>query len=596
VANETTVLVKYKTDKAALRATESAGKKLVKQQKTLGKTLGEVSSSAKKAVKELTGQKTAARQVEKLTDAEHDLARGIDKATAAQRDFNAEFDRTSKNVALAGDVESNLRAVGGAAGAAGLGGVGTGIGAAAELPALVEALPRLKTSLAGLPSAAKSAASALGPTGIGVGAALVGLVIIAKQVSDEIDKATDSIKGAIDVNRQYAEIVAQGSAEAAQAAVEEAEYNQRVRDIERQGLERSLQIMEKQIDSATGLEQVVIRIGDAVKTMPVEEVENRLKELGEEATQDETLVRRLNQALSDGTIPLQELAGSLDQAAQAASAAAHKQEESAREQEQAQNNAARAAEQAGQRIQQAHQQYADAIENINRQTGQAIEDAQRKSKQAAKDLSKALSTDLADAVIEASRERLGLLRDYYRDEQKEARDNQRELKNIRKEALRSERDAIRSRDFLALAEIAEQAKESAEDTKEQILAERKEREIALEYAKADMKDAQTIQHQERIRDYQRQRQDLRKNLKRQAADIYRGQSRQLEAAARARDKQLQIAQQGANALLKIEGRLWDERQRMAGGRTTGPRTTGPRTTGPRTGRDTLETIRQIGIL
>ena len=85
------------------------------------------------------------------------------------------FDKVNKDVALAGDFESNLRTAGGALGAAGGAGAEKAIGIGAELPALIEALPRMKESMKGLPATLIASSSALTGVDLSAKAASLGL-------------------------------------------------------------------------------------------------------------------------------------------------------------------------------------------------------------------------------------------------------------------------------------------------------------------------------------------------------------------------------------------------------------------------------------
>lgn len=131
----------------------------------------------------------------------------------AARNAADEFDRVSKNVALAGDVQSNLGALRGITGLAGASGLSGGIGAAGELVALAEELPRLKAALAGMPDVARSAAAALGPGGIGLGAVLIGLgvaaALIVRQNQDAIDKLNERIAKEYEYNEITARLTQQ---------------------------------------------------------------------------------------------------------------------------------------------------------------------------------------------------------------------------------------------------------------------------------------------------------------------------------------------------------------------------------------------------
>lgn len=189
----------------------------------------------------------------------------------------------------------------------GLGG-GGGLEATQGIARLTEALPQLKKSISGIPSIAKSAAQALGPAGVGVGAVLIGLVVIAKKVSDDIKEVTQELEAGISANERYAEAVAKGSAEAVQAEIDLIEHNRIKREIELEGLERSKRIIQDQVANTNILEGALIGAADLLGTVPLETVQKEIVDLGLAVEEDEILLRRLNEALADGTIPLENLA------------------------------------------------------------------------------------------------------------------------------------------------------------------------------------------------------------------------------------------------------------------------------------------------
>lgn len=131
----------------------------------------------------------ARRQVAKL---ESDLDSLGNKRVTPTVDINDRFDQVSRNVALAGDAQSNLGALSGLAGAAGFGGASQGLGLAGEVIVLVEELPRLKVALQGLPAAAQAAWDAIGTrgvvafglAGVAVGAAALAFSEVSRQAEE----------------------------------------------------------------------------------------------------------------------------------------------------------------------------------------------------------------------------------------------------------------------------------------------------------------------------------------------------------------------------------------------------------------------------
>lgn len=130
-----------------------------------------------KAAKEMRRRNSEIKKQELALDktgaAWRDLASDTDQAAKAQQRLQTEveetndaFDRASRSTALAGDVQSNIGATRGLLQAGGLEGLAGGLDIGGELIVLAEELPRLKTSLKGLPAAAASAADVLGLGGL----------------------------------------------------------------------------------------------------------------------------------------------------------------------------------------------------------------------------------------------------------------------------------------------------------------------------------------------------------------------------------------------------------------------------------------------
>ena len=126
------------------------------QRKTT-KTLDAVKDSVGGIEKELTSAEKEASQLDKTLsrlDADNlgraevtlkkvnksmkDVGETTKKTRSAIQQYNDEFDRVSRDVGLAGDVQSNLGALGGLAGYAGAGGLGTGLAVTGELSAMCQ--------------------------------------------------------------------------------------------------------------------------------------------------------------------------------------------------------------------------------------------------------------------------------------------------------------------------------------------------------------------------------------------------------------------------------------------------------------------------
>jgi hypothetical protein len=170
----------------------------------------------------LSGAKNADAFSKELSEMQKE-ATALNKALDALEqprtiDVQAEkFDRTSRDVALAGDAESNLRTLGGFAGSLGGGGIESAVGRAAEIPAAIEALPRAVEAFKGLPAAASAAASAIGTStgglvaGLGAAAIAVGVLSYAVgKLKEQTEKEVSAIQASVGIIQDVNLAVAQG--------------------------------------------------------------------------------------------------------------------------------------------------------------------------------------------------------------------------------------------------------------------------------------------------------------------------------------------------------------------------------------------------
>lgn len=202
------VILKYKTDKSSAQETENIAKRLeatladvpkeaiqktaelVKQYKDLAQAEGNVEQRARDLNAELRKIGAVDSTIQVATQEFDQMTDSIRRAEDEARRLEDRFDLVSRQVGLAGDVQSNLGAVSGLASMGGATGqrLGQGIGAVGEVVALTEELPRLKTALQGMPSVIKSAVGALGVGGIAGAATLIGGIVALTLVFNELEK------------------------------------------------------------------------------------------------------------------------------------------------------------------------------------------------------------------------------------------------------------------------------------------------------------------------------------------------------------------------------------------------------------------------
>jgi hypothetical protein len=221
-----------------LNEVETVQSNIAKQNNTIAKS----ATKADKALSKIDG-----RNLQKVGAAGQDAKRGLKEATEQAETLDArlerldtQFTKVSTQVGQAGDIESNIRAISGAAGTIpGLQGVGAAGSGGAEIFAVIEALPRLKVAASGLPDllqasakgaglgglagALQGAIPALGATGAALGAiALVALPLIAavgvlsfalsklqkrnEEVAEATRRAAEARQAAADTERDFAEL------------------------------------------------------------------------------------------------------------------------------------------------------------------------------------------------------------------------------------------------------------------------------------------------------------------------------------------------------------------------------------------------------
>lgn len=139
-------------DKRSIEAAQAGLKRLGKSAEDAVNVISKPSSAPFNNIE--TSAESAAKAIDKIPEALKKIPSELSKAQEG-------FDRINKDVSLAGDFESNLRTAGGAVGAIGGSSAERAIGIGAELPALVEALPRMKESLKGLPATLAASTNAL---------------------------------------------------------------------------------------------------------------------------------------------------------------------------------------------------------------------------------------------------------------------------------------------------------------------------------------------------------------------------------------------------------------------------------------------------
>jgi hypothetical protein len=432
--------------KRALDGLEDSVKDVASEVKRAGKIgdFGEIVDGAKKAERAVDSLADSARQAGK------ELQSAVDVA-------NDRFSAVSNQVSLAGDAESALNTIGGAASAFGAGQAGAAIGVAAQIPALVEALPRLQTALAGLPAAAAAAAAALGPVGIAfaaAAAAIAGAVLFAQKGVEDLKRATAArLSAEEDIATQIA------------GGLTTAGAQEQLDELKRLQAEQTRLVQEAEAERKAIFEQSLR------DTLGVD-ASARLREglgLTSAGEVDAALTRR-KEALAETSARIQELANAIEAnrfVAEPAAAAIESLAQSIPVTTQATQQRVQSERQYQNALQQtsvvAVQSAAEQRRAANREAGERDRDRAATRRQQYSDML-ARIRDMQLGEQKALDDRSEAIQDYYNNEQSELRKHYKSLEDIRIDAQRAERDALRSGDIFAIRDIRLRTEEQLSDS------------------------------------------------------------------------------------------------------------------------------------
>lgn len=272
---------------------------LIDTQEKLNKAIREAAKDTNKTKNETDD---LVDQYKKAITAEKELREAVDRTNdefGERRKVlqaNEEFGRATKGVELAGDVESNLRTVGGAAGAFGLQGVERGISQVSEIPAVIEALPRLKAAVAGMPGVLREFTSSLGPAGLALSAvAIVGVALISEITKAEA-AAAERLGVFIDSYRELQLELARGSL-TTDEATKRIETASKAREVEAKLLEEIQTIYDARIQGERDL-GLSMKLIDQTEEELFQQIQK-----SEKATREYTAeIDLLENALEDGSL------------------------------------------------------------------------------------------------------------------------------------------------------------------------------------------------------------------------------------------------------------------------------------------------------
>lgn len=470
-----------------------------------------------------------ARAAKQAAEAYDRAANSADRLRSQQE----QFDQVSRNVAIAGDVQSNLGALSGLAGAAGIPG-GGGIAVTGEIIALIEELPRLKAAAAALPATINAAGKALG---LGGGAGLIGAIGLAaaaataaaisfKRAAKDIVDANATLNRATDAVLAAERAIADGTTvEAARERIESLRAEQEALDNTSTALREATPTLREAYDELVGgntflagairqwllpLEKAVELIGLMEKSLAdfnIPFLDNdpgeRLKSLADESDAAAREAAALEDAIKQGRISRREENNEvteLDKALERATkntfglsdqinlleGALASGELSGREAAAAEAEIARLRDQATQTTKDAAEAEKSLLEQRFEQLGGTRRGGTRdgRTRRFGRSRSRGTAASRSGGNVDDEAQRLAELeRDTAQQRAEAVRDAnrsivdaeiaaRRDIEDIRREAARSEREALQQRNFLALAN---QRRDTADAISDRVRAAQRQR-------------------------------------------------------------------------------------------------------------------------
>lgn len=417
-----------------------------------------------------------ARELEQAVENVGDAARQTGQQLQSSLDAaNDRFSRVSNDVALAGDAESALRTVGGAASAFGGQGVGQAIGVGAELFAVTEALPRLKTALAAFPQTAGAAAAALGTTTgrlATLGAATVALGIITQIAINNQQKYTAQAQGLTAALLNQNNLQRQSTEDLTSTLQE---YRTQLQD-QKEDLQTATSALSNFEAGLNFFERIFSEIGNLFNSTGSQLgiLRNEESRLNKTTAELELNIRNAERILQERGVSESELSSTTSKATETTNVAADAQRQFAELMSQSQSTTNTAMEtrinseqRYSQALQQTTVQSAVSARQARNREANAIDRARaQERRQSYRDsLARIREQQLAEneARQEAQDERISAVRDFFQNEQQESIRHWKTLADIRRDAQRSERDALREGDIFGIRDLRERLQEQISD-------------------------------------------------------------------------------------------------------------------------------------
>ena len=547
---------------------ERALSDLTKEQNRLEREIKESAKSTDIASDAMQG---LVKQYKQAIDAERELRDEVDRVNDKYGErrkvleANDKFGRTSEGVSLFGDAESNLRTLGGAAGAFGATGIEQGISQVSEIPAIVEAIPRLKEAAVGLPAALGQAAASMGPVGAVATVAFGAVLLAVNNFATESQKRAEELNSAADAFRDRNQQIGEGITSS--EIEEKLETLRRSREAEQETLDKLNQVYDDNINNA-GL------LGVAAKTLSyeeealIEQIKNSEKAVGELDNQ----ITGWNGSLDDASVALNDVIAKERELAQARLSDAQLAGDLARLEAEASDLSREQIEQRQRQLDLNRIELEAELEAIRSQDEltaaeieriEQIEDALDTLAQKSGVLQSASESASSESELKAAREDTTEATKQETDATKEKADAEREAANAAREAQKKYEQAQRAQNQYAeaVASANTNFKNSISDIAQDLRDSRADNTLDTQRELQDLNAEYRQDEADSLREHQDELRDIKKNSERAERDALR--TRDFSSLAQSREEEKE-ARQEAEDEFKNEGieRLTEaERQR-----------------------------------
>jgi len=221
----------------------------------------------------------APRSLTEIIDRVEDLNLSIAKGAINLHDLSEEFGEVSKRSALAGGAKSQARRVASGVGTLGSRQAEQAIDLGVELLLVIETLPKLKQNLTELAPAASSAATALGPYGVGLAAAVISFGAAVAFVTQGLSDQIDQTKNLVTVQNEFVRDTRTLSEAQAQGVIDQAMLDRDIAIEQRAALDASRRRGIAAKDNQDVVTRGIFEIYDVFAKIPIEEMDDAISAL-----------------------------------------------------------------------------------------------------------------------------------------------------------------------------------------------------------------------------------------------------------------------------------------------------------------------------